>query len=99
MSPKAEAAASIHEECESVTADPGPIEITTPPPNEKSGSANSTSDSIAEEEEWEYVTGLKLAIIIGAITLSAFIMLLDMSIVVTVSRFQKRKTVAQYING
>jgi hypothetical protein len=39
----------------------------------------------AEEEEW--VTGLKLAVIVAAITMAAFLMLLDVSIVATVSYF------------
>jgi hypothetical protein len=38
-----------------------------------------------EEEEWEYVTGIKLAVVIIAVTAACFIMLLDTSIVVTVS--------------
>lgn len=36
-----------------------------------------------KEEEW--VTGLKLGVIVAAITMAAFLMLLDVSIVATVS--------------
>ena len=39
----------------------------------------------AETDKMEWVTGLKLAVIIAAITMAAFLMLLDVSIVATVS--------------
>lgn len=36
-------------------------------------------------DDWEYVTGYKLWIILSAVTLACFTMLLDTSIIVTVS--------------
>jgi hypothetical protein len=42
-----------------------------------------TAGTMTNEEEW--VTGLKLAVIVAAITMAAFLMLLDVSIVATVS--------------
>lgn len=41
----------------------------------------------AKLEEGENVTGLRLALVIGAVTAAAFLMLLDTSIVATVSLF------------
>lgn len=38
----------------------------------------------ANEEEWQYVTGFKLGVVIVSVTLVAFVMMLDMSIVSTV---------------
>lgn len=38
----------------------------------------------APEEEWEYISGFKLFCVIGMITLTCFLMLLDTSIVATV---------------
>ena len=40
----------------------------------------------APEGEWEYVTGFKLAVVIGAVTIVCFLMMLDTSIVATVSQ-------------
>ena len=37
------------------------------------------------QEEYEYVTGFKLAVVLLALTLVFFVVMLDMSIVVTVS--------------
>jgi len=37
------------------------------------------------EEDWEYVTGIRLAVVLAACTLFGFLMLLDTSIVATVS--------------
>jgi hypothetical protein len=45
----------------------------------------SPEDSPPAETEWEYVTGLKLVLAIIAVTLAAFLMLLDNSIIATVS--------------
>jgi len=39
---------------------------------------------INEQQEWEYITGPKLYLVIGTVTLVCFIMLLDTSIVATV---------------
>jgi hypothetical protein len=41
---------------------------------------------VEKTPEWEYVTGLKLALVITAVTLAAFLMLLDNSIIATVGR-------------
>jgi hypothetical protein len=52
-------------------------ETTTPDENPK--------DSVTgKEKEWEYVTGLKLMLVITAVTLACFLMLLDNSIISTV---------------
>ena len=45
----------------------------------------SPNDLTPAEKEWEYVTGLKLLLAIIAVTLAAFLMLLDNSIIATVS--------------
>lgn len=37
-----------------------------------------------ESEEWEYVTGFKLHVVVGAVTLAAFVLLLDTAIIATV---------------
>jgi hypothetical protein len=50
------------------------------------GSNNSQVVTVAEQQEWEYITGPKLFLVIGTVTLACFIMLLDTSIVATVSR-------------
>lgn len=39
-----------------------------------------------DEDGWEYITGVKLFLVIGLVTLACFIMLLDTSIVSTVSQ-------------
>jgi hypothetical protein len=44
----------------------------------------SKTDVVAEEEQ-EYITGIKLYLVVSAVTLVAFLMLLDMSIIATVS--------------
>jgi hypothetical protein len=43
-------------------------------------------DSAASPDESEYITGFKLNIVIAACTMAGFLMLLDTSIVATVSR-------------
>lgn len=62
---------------------------------EKSGetpaTANQPSSSILRtnkdcEEDYKYITGLKLAVVIVSVTLVAFLMMLDLSIIVTVSQ-------------
>lgn len=45
----------------------------------------STEPVEAAETEYEYITGVKLWLVIASITLICFLMMLDMSIVVTVS--------------
>ena len=37
-----------------------------------------------QEEEWEYISGMRLVAVMAAITLTCFLMLLDTSIVATV---------------
>ena len=54
-------------------------------PNEK------PQQSSPLQDQYEYVTGFKLVIVIVAITLVAFLMMLDMSIIVTVSIFNREK--------
>jgi nucleoside permease NupC len=44
-----------------------------------------TTTNEIETNEKEWVTGLKLAVIVAAITMASFLMLLDVSIVATVS--------------
>ncbi|KAF4636816.1 hypothetical protein G7Y89_g1264 [Cudoniella acicularis] len=48
----------------------------TPPPSEKAPPAS-------QEEEWEYITGFRLAAVMITITMTCFLMLLDTSIVAT----------------
>jgi hypothetical protein len=56
-------------------------------PNEKTDptiTTLSTDDGVPEVEH-EYIRGLKLVLVITAVTLVVFLMMLDMSIIVTVS--------------
>jgi hypothetical protein len=53
-------------------------------PNEHSGESARTTE--AGDEENKYVTGFKLVIVIIAVTMAAFLMLLDTSIISTVSQ-------------
>jgi len=74
------------------------IEAHNEPPNEsdhagKEDQGSTTEDSSGpnltptkSEDEWEYITGVKLYLVIGMVTLACFIMLLDTSIVATVSQ-------------
>jgi hypothetical protein len=48
----------------------------TPPPD---------TPPTEKEKEWEYITGLKLILVLIAVTLACFLMLLDSSILSTVS--------------
>lgn len=43
------------------------------------------SASTPAEEDWEYVTGYKLTVVMAACTMAGFLMFLDTSIVATVS--------------
>lgn len=45
----------------------------------------SVTHTKAEELEYEYITGIKLWLVVASITVVCFLMMLDMSIVVTVS--------------
>lgn len=58
---------------------------TQPSSPDSSDNAQAVPEPKAEEEEW--VTGFKLAVIVAAVTMAAFLMLLDVSIVATVSYF------------
>ena len=69
-------------------------ELPKEPPNatkEDQGSTTGDSSDLhptatkAPEDGWEYITGVKLFLVIGMVTLACFIMLLDTSIVSTVS--------------
>ena len=53
-----------------------------PPKDEETSTANETA---SKEPEWEYITGLKLILVLIAITLACFLMLLDNSIIATAS--------------
>ena len=41
-------------------------------------------------DEWEYITGYKLLVVIAACTMAGFLMLLDTSIIATVSAHSRR---------
>jgi hypothetical protein len=72
------------------------IDTLQPENTAKEGRGSLTADSsdtktsqvatVAEQQEWEYITGPKLFLVIGTVTLACFIMLLDTSIVATVGR-------------
>jgi len=66
-----------HDEISSENSQPQSLNPTT-----KNDELTSTAPV---EETWEYVTGLKLAAVISAVTATVFTLLLDISIVVTVS--------------
>lgn len=51
------------------------------PPNEE----NQTHTREATESKSQHITGLKLGLVVASVTFVAFLMLLDMSIIVTVS--------------
>ena len=62
---------------------------------EKSHLQNSSRDALSEkngetqetgQEEHQYVTGLKLALIMSAITVTFFLAMLDLAIIATVSK-------------
>jgi hypothetical protein len=58
-----------------------------PPCDEETSTTDETPKDTGvteKEKEWEYITGLKLALVIIAITLACFLMLLDNSILSTV---------------
>lgn len=52
---------------------------------EQSDGIVSSTEPSASQQKNEYVTGIKLALIVGAVSFICFLMLLDTSIVVTVS--------------
>lgn len=62
---------------------------TLPPRDEETNPNNETPPDTAatnKEPDWEYITGLKLILVLIAITLACFLMLLDNSIIATVSK-------------
>lgn len=70
-----------------------------PSSSESPDDAQAVPEPKAEEEEW--VTGFKLAVIVAAVTMAAFLMLLDVSIVATVSYFlsQFHEVVVDLLTG
>jgi hypothetical protein len=52
-----------------------------------------------KDEEPEYVTGFKLALMVGSVTLACFLMLLDISIIVTVSNYHHPFSMTVYLGG
>jgi hypothetical protein len=50
-------------------------------------------------EEWEYITGWKLVAVLGVVSLACFTMLLDTSIVVTVSSINSPYELSNFIKG
>lgn len=54
-------------------------------PNAEKTLNTSTPTSEAEQAEYGYIKGFKLFLVITAVTLVVFLMMLDMSIIVTVS--------------
>jgi hypothetical protein len=62
------------------------IESNPPLDDESSTPEENPKDSVEGEKEWEYITGLKLALVMTAVVLACFLMLLDNSIISTVSR-------------
>lgn len=61
-------------------------EIEPPPTVEKAplDDGTATATAKAAEPEYEYITGVKLLLVMASVTLVAFLMMLDMSIIVTV---------------
>jgi hypothetical protein len=69
---------------ESPAVETEPIDKETQPPSPKTYDEDPAATATGTSKD-EWVTGLKLAVIIAAITMAAFLMLLDVSIVATVS--------------
>lgn len=61
------------------------VESHLPQEEETDTPDDNSKDPVPKEKEWEYITGLKLVVVIIAVTAAAFLMLLDNSIVSTVS--------------
>jgi hypothetical protein len=69
---------------ESPAIETEPIDKETQPPSPKTHDQGpAVTETEPSKEEW--ITGLKLAVIVAAITMAAFLILLDVSIVATVS--------------
>lgn len=70
---------------EMVTAEPASLREDGPPPaTEKSEPQVQLSEETSTEND-EYISGIKLFLIVAVVSLSMFTMLLDTSIIVTVS--------------
>ena len=83
---------SLEKEDEKVFQD-----ISTPPSEDsKASPSEETSDEVQPEAEGNWVTGLPLLTILGAICLVCFLMLLDTSIIVTTDR---ESVLQLYIQG
>lgn len=63
----------------STTADEGVVE------GEKEGTTKAADGNDEAPKDEEYITGIKLLLVLAALTGTTFLILLDMSIVVTVS--------------
>lgn len=94
QTPAPRASASMDEEKRSVdheaqqphTAGDGDAnpEITSDP---EQGTESEVKPAHAVEVEHEYITGIKLILVMAAVTLTCFLMLLDTSIITTVCRY------------
>jgi hypothetical protein len=73
------------------------MSISSNPQNPPDVSADVTEAAAPAEAEFEYVTGVKLWLATAAVTLVCFLMMLDMSIIVTVS-FPKFNLSFRFIN-
>jgi hypothetical protein len=63
-----------------------------PTPQEQDTNKDSELETAAREEQ-DYITGFKLVLVLVSITLVAFLMMLDMSIIATVKHHQEFSTV------
>jgi hypothetical protein len=95
--PNLEPEISEKETDESLTSANGAKSDTTPPPEaeievekellEKPVISSAVIPEIAnaQSDNWEYISGFKLFVVLAAITVSCFLMMLDTSVIVTVS--------------
>jgi hypothetical protein len=70
---------------------PGSVSLTTPPSPD--GKETDAHVAAVPDSERQYLSGFKLAVVLGSLTLISFLVLLDMSIIGTVSL----PVAAQYI--
>lgn len=49
--------------------------------------AEVVKSDVVVEEDYQYITGIKLITVIGCVTLVAFLLMLDQSIIATVGKF------------
>lgn len=64
-------------------------------PNTKKSDAQAPGSDQSDADQFEYITGTKLALATGVISLTTFTMLLDTAIIVTVSR----PNIAAFLSG